>query len=470
MEEKNLIYDYVIVGGGLSGVFLLYKLLKRNSQLRICLIEKNNQLGGRINTIKFQDKSIKNKTVNIQYESGGARFSDLHVNVIKLLKILKLEKDKIKIPSKVKFITYPNNKYDYFLNNENHILRINCISDFINLLKKYKKKYNISDKRFRKYTLYEFTKKFLDLEYNTPIKISTFIINFYEYWSELKVLNAYDALHLFDKEFTSNIQYFILKNGYISLIDGLLKKINNIDKENERHSIYLNSTCKNILKNVNYYKIKTNNQNLNKINILSKNVIFCLQKDLLQKIPFLKNLNNLTVLTKCLKSEPLYRVYARYPIDKKTGKVWFNELGKISTNLPIKFIIPIDYSLGLIMISYTDGKYAKYWHKLYNDDLKNKTKKFLKELNLNLKKLFPNLNIPNPIWLKHHYWKYGAVYWKKNCNSQKLSNDIIQPDKKENIYLAGSDYSLKQVWIEGALESSELLLNKIKLKSKINPN
>ena len=30
MDINNEIYDFVIVGGGLSGLYLLYKLLKKN--------------------------------------------------------------------------------------------------------------------------------------------------------------------------------------------------------------------------------------------------------------------------------------------------------------------------------------------------------------------------------------------------------------------------------------------------------
>ena len=63
-------------------------------------------------------------------------------------------------------------------------------------------------------------------------------------------------------------------------------------------------------------------------------------------------------LKDAIKTQPLYRIYARYPIDK-TNKVWFHDIGKVSTNLKIKYIIPIDASKGLIMISYIDGIYTK---------------------------------------------------------------------------------------------------------------
>ena len=45
-------------------------------------------------------------------------------------------------------------------------------------------------------------------------------------------------------------------------------------------------------------------------------------------------------------------------IKKQNGK-WTDNLSKISTDDKVKFIIPLQDN---IMISYTDGKYAKYWH------------------------------------------------------------------------------------------------------------
>lgn len=471
---KNEIYDLVIIGGGLSGLYLLNKLLKENNQLRICLLECSNRLGGRINTILFKDKSIKSKPINIQYESGGARFSNKHENLIKLLKHLNLDKDKIAIPSKIKFMGFPKERYEQFLtgkNKEHSHIKISNIEDYISVIKQYIKKYNITDKTLMNYTLIDFTHKFIDKEYNSVIPISKFIEEFYQYYSELAILNANDGLHLFDKEFSEKIQYYILKDGYQSIINCLLNKIKNIDPDNSRHKIYTNTYCKNILKKTNFYQILYNNSNIN-INLLTRHIVFATSKNTLNKINYLNRIPEMMLLNDSIKMEPLYRIYARYPINKKTRKVWFDNLCKIGTNLKIKYIIPIDYDNGIIMISYTDGKYAKYWHNLHKRDNKNNIKSNSKKSLVNQKlkedlvKLFPDLNIPNPLWIKHHYWHNGSGYWKKNFNSHKMSIMAnTGPTKSENIYFIGSDFSTKQAWIEGALLSSNNLLNHI---NKIN--
>ena len=68
-------YDIVIVGGGISGLFLAYKLCDTN--LTILLLEKSSSLGGRIYTMKKDD---------IQYECGAARFNENHTKLLSLIK------------------------------------------------------------------------------------------------------------------------------------------------------------------------------------------------------------------------------------------------------------------------------------------------------------------------------------------------------------------------------------------------
>ena len=60
-------------------------------------------------------------------------------------------------------------------------------------------------------------------------------------------------------------------------------------------------------------------------------------------------------------SQPLLRTYVIY--DSK----WFKNYGKVVTDGLVKYIIPIDYSIGLIMISYTDGVYANRMVKHINE-------------------------------------------------------------------------------------------------------
>ena len=56
---------------------------------------------------------------------------------------------------------------------------------------------------------------------------------------------------------------------------------------------------------------------------------------------------------KYVTSQPLLRTYAIYK------SKWFAKYGKVVTDGLVKYVIPIDPKIGLIMISYTDGEYVR---------------------------------------------------------------------------------------------------------------
>ena len=114
---------------------------------------------------------------------------------------------------------------------------------------------------------------------------------------------------------------------------------------------------------------------------------------------------------------------------------------------------------GVVMVSYTDGKYAKYWY--------NKMSTFSQKelINKTLKKLFPDEKISDmPLLFKNYYWPQGASYWKKNIDSD-LMIQIFKKPTSLKFYICGDSYSQKQAWIEGGLESSNQVYEEILLNS-----
>ena len=267
----------------------------------------------------------------------------------------------------------------------------------------------------------------------------------YEYWSELHILNANKALKLFNTDFNNKYQYYILAGGLGQIIELLEKHIGKHTHSKIINNYFVKDVSKKTEKGKQIYVID------NKFKC--SNIIFCIPKHNLKSINILKNNASLVKKLNCVTEQPLYRIYAKYP-KNKDGNVWFKDMGKVTTNLPLKYIIPIDYNTGLIMISYTDGKYAK---QLFNS-IHNSSNNANDIIHKNLK-TFPDMTIPKPKWLKHHYWHDGAAYWKTGCDSSKLMKEIINP--LDNIYICGENYSNHQAWIEGALETSEMVIDKI---------
>jgi monoamine oxidase len=71
-------------------------------------------------------------------------------------------------------------------------------------------------------------------------------------------------------------------------------------------------------------------------------------------------------------------------------------------------------------------------------------------------------DIPLSNWIKLYYWKNGIACWKTNVDSQSISNLInnLMP----NFYICGENYSTYQAWCEGALLTSNSVIDKIALQ------
>tara|TARA_B100000795_G_C22776198_1_gene430138 strand:+ start:316 stop:1851 length:1536 start_codon:yes stop_codon:yes gene_type:complete len=419
-------YDYIVVGGGISGLNTALKLC--NGKNKVLVLERNNRLGGRLET--YNNKKIK-------YEIGGARFHKGHKKLFELIKMFNLEDKIFHIPNDITFIPIKS-KFKKKYNTNKIIDKI--LENSSSLTKKELLSTNI-------------TKLCSKLLTNLECK---YFIESFEYISEIQDLNAYEAINTFKNDLHHTLKFYLFKNGFIELINLMEKflKDNNCD-------IKLNHTLRNIKKTNETYQLEVKNILDNK-SFKTKNLILALDKVPLLSLPYLKSIKP---ILENVKSIPLLRIYAIYPHNPKTKKVWFHDLGKITTDLEIKYIIPYNPSIGLIMISYTDQILAEYWNKIANQGLDKLELELTKQLN----KLFPNKKIPKTSYLKAHYWPQGFHSWKKNKESDIESKKILQPFPKEKLYICGESYSQRQGWVEGALETSEeviKLINNIKTNKK----
>jgi hypothetical protein len=172
-------------------------------------------------------------------------------------------------------------------------------------------------------------------------------------------------------------------------------------------------------------------------------VVFCVTKQALLQFPSLMKADNRLhqYLTHSIEMSPLHRIFATFPLID--GKPWFHGLNRTTTNLRLRYFIPLNPSTGLIQISYTDKQFADYWNSFQNDD------DVKKELMKDLKTMFPHKDIPDPTWLERQYWKEGATYWLPNY--KRYNN------KKDSTYYVCGEMTSQfhNAWIEGSLESVE---------------
>ena len=415
-------YDITIIGAGISGINLAIKLKKRFPSKRIGLFDKSSTIGGRIQSTKINSTII---------EKGAARFNKNHKQLLKLIKDYNLKKNLIKIPSYWKCI-YTNPKYDRF-EKKNKVDIHSFINKLVTMLSK-------KDKHIlQKYTLYELCLDKYGKEY------SDYLVNAYSYYSEVCVLNSYDALYLLKEDLNEDNSFYILGGGLSQLTKSMIKHFKELGGilklKYSLEDIDINDSIINLT-------LLHNNKT---VNIKSKKIVLACDGYSLQKMKFLKKLE-LNYLIKSVKCEPLLRTYFKYDMNKISSdmKTWLLNLKKTVSNDKIKFIIPIDNKKGVVMISYTDGKYAKVWSKY----IENNTQ--LKEINKSLTKLYPHINFYNnpPKIIENYYWNEGACYWKKCEDSTSLYKKMLKPLKDKELYICGDTFSHRQAWIEGALNTS----------------
>jgi len=397
-------YDIIIVGGGISGLFMAYKLA--DTDLSILLIESNTECGGRIKTIK-KDTCI--------LEAGAARFHSSHTKLLSLITELGLKKKIIPLPEGMDHILRSKHK-DFPYYSKHNLDLTNLLNESLVKKKQFKKE------ELMNITYFQYLVNIFDFE------TASFIKDSFGYDSEFNHLNAFTAIQMFEHDFLSDDDYYILYGGLsqiINMLDSNLKSRSNVT----------------ILKNKHVTDIKgdtvlTNDEK----EYTYKHLICSIPKSALQLLPYFKQ----TPLLDSVKEIPLLRIYATYPIKD----LWFKNIKRTTTDNYIRQIIPIDYEKGLIMISYTDDLYANMWSQTSG----NGETFLIEALHNEIEQLF-SIRPPKPLFISQHYWKGGVHLWKPNYNVVDIYSKILQPDKEKNIFICGEAYSHKQGWIEGALSS-----------------
>lgn len=411
----------VVIGGGISGLYFQYKILKSQKNKQVLLIERSEQVGGRIFTFK-----TKIGNINHSVEAGAGRFSSNHKLLISLIKEFNLQKKIIEIPSSVTFAPrkkkWKNNPISQKL--PYYYLDI--------LLKKKKLIQSMRDISFDNW-----------LNENISSEIYQYIKDVYPYKDIFKV-NAYDAVNLYKKDFNINTKFFVLAGGLQQLINVLKNKIIELGGK-----IMVNTECQSI-------KDLPNNQFLittNKKNTKCSHLVLAIQQPHLKKLSYLKTVSS---LINSVTTATLLRVY--FFFDTSKGPVWFQHIGKTITDSRISYFIPINTQQGSVMISYCDENNAKFMIKLQQKDPKQFVNFILQEC----QHIFNIPNIPKPVWWKSFYWEHGVGDWKPGYNSHKISKKITKPFSNKKLYICNENYSNNyQCWIEGSLEMAEKCIKKV---------
>ena len=419
-------YNIVIVGSGICGLNLACLLNKKGIK-NVCLLEKNNRLGGLIKTNYVNLEVNKGEKRKVKYEAGGAVVFEYQKNMKDLIK--KYNMNIMTLPMDKKGHHYKN----YYDGKERKkVLSTETTDKFLKLLKKVfdyiEKK---GDDYCRKMTLEQICLEVVSYD-------DTRFMEFcYGYASEFRIANAVVAKKNINNELFNTKEMYIFKDGYSKLIDKMYEEVKDTYEFKLKTEVKEFEDVNGVIK----LKLKSGNT------IETKRVVFCIPKEGLIKLcdSFTDKEQE---LFNSVNSSSLTRIFTKYNIDKKENE-WMKKINFSTVANPIRQIIPIKQvlgkNIGLFQISYSDWNHADYWGRLNLDN----TKKVLKKL---LEETFHNKKIDSPQWIKKIYWKNAIHFWKPNVNEKTLYKKIMK--LRPNVFVGGESFSLNQGWGEGAVQTS----------------
>ena len=440
-KKNHMTYDLVIIGGGLAGLYTLYKLSKTFSHLKILLLESGERYGGRIysykETIDGQDYVM---------DLGAGRLGHHQVLITNLINELGLNPKIVDIPNTKTYIEVAENGKAHDKTRFKDIIMKKLTAFFFSPFVS-----KLGKAVLQKYYLCELIKKYVSVSFSQKVA------SVFEYSSDLNEFNAYDAIEYFKHDYNNESKFFTLNGGLEQIIEHLIIAIKKTKSYKSKNIKLLNlSNVENLTHAFNnkLFKIEVNNyKTANIYNIYSKYVVCAVPKKTLKKLelfkPILRDLNSINSIN-------LLRIYEIY--NKTNGETWFKNIKKTITNSKVQFVIPINPNNGLIMSSYSDCANANYWNLL----LAKKGLEFVKaELNTKLNQLFSihNISVPQSKYIKMYFWDAGVACWKKNVDSDYVSSKLLNP--YSNVFIIGENYSKYQAWCEGALMTSENCITKL---------
>jgi hypothetical protein len=444
----------VIIGGGISGLYVAYHLLKRDQGYRVTVIEKGSRLGGRVAT--FSDSSM---TV----EMGAARFREDHVLLVSLLKDLGLWSRRSKNSSKVGHYFIDSLGVSHFMNSiiDYDLLRgqrapLELVADGVLDIASQSGLPNVglvarimaaglltSKATLISMSFLDFAKTVLDT------RDVDFLVGSFGYYSELVLMNAYDCLQLM-QELDPRTPFYSLKGGLSLVIDELARRIRamggiirtgvQVTGIREHRKAGFIVTCSTAEAEI------------------ADSVVCALRKKDLERFSIFRPI---MPMLRGLLTAPLCRIYAKY--STRSGDPWFKGLTKLTINNELRMMIPISESEGIIMISYSDNKFADFWDRVYRRGGESGLNRVLQE------KVWEALRIviPDADEIRAFYWEGGVGYWGVGIDSSDVSRRIVRPfshlrSEDKNLFICGENFSAgHQQWIEGALETGAAVVESI---------
>lgn len=439
--------DVAIIGGGISGGYLSYKLRNYDPNLKVKIYEKNDSIGGRLLSSWdpiYDKKKRKNQWIN---EYGGMRiFPNLHKRMVNLL-------NELNVDIHPHTLTDPKTFY-YDYNEEKRILLNKLDDDHFKKLLKVHDIYNPNDKHkeIYKQTLHKYSVDDLWKKYAKQANLTE---KDKKYWEDTI---GYDDIGEISaaqwrKETemlsisNSNDQYLV-KDGWKQIVEKLIgntdisyhKTLINIEKDNDSiNHLYFEDGTHVMAK---YIFITVPIKNLKYIQGINHELV--------------QNINNNLVNWPGTKTFITFN----YPWWKKDFQILS---GRSVTNGHLRMIFYWDSDT---ILCYTAGKGKGDSLSFIRNKGMEKFKQFMVD-ELSIAHYGKKGMIPQPIYVGFKDWNMICTWWTSNSRVELLQDEIKYPCKNnKNVYYSNSNITDEQGWMEGSIKSADKVLDCF-LKSRI---
>lgn len=421
--------DTVIVGAGIAGLYCARELLKQNPGSSVVVCEKYKKLGGRAVTYH---KDLGGDIGTVSWEIGAGRISKAHTLVLGLLKEYGLH-------------ALPIGPDLFYREEGSAPFEDNHFEPALDIL--LKPLHALPSEVLGTHTLRE-----LLVKVHGPAATQKWMDR-YPYHAEVVWMRADRALAEFSGEMSSHEGYFICKEGLSALIDAMAADV-------QKRGGEILARCDLQSCDGSVCRFKTEEGILE---IQAGRIILALHASALRKLggPF----KGWRILEH-IRMEPLFRIYAVFP-KGKNGKVWFNGLPRVVTPQDLRYFLPMNAEKGSAMVSYTDSTFARRYMKILNG--RGGEAALQAKILADLRAVFPDRHVPEPVFFKPHPWTDGVSYWLPGRYSpESESLEALHPFPKvhPNLFVCNESFCLRQGWMEGSLEHANLLLEKLSSKKR----
>jgi len=399
----SLIYDFVIIGGGIAGLYSAYKIIKESPHANIIIFEKDNRFGGRIHTAMFAGFEVKVGA------GTGRKNKDIYWQEL-------LEELDIRPP-----------EYKFVVNYAPTVLAI----DLNESIKDLKNAYEQASTENKMKTFREFGTMVLGKE-----KYKQFIqtMGYTDYENE----DIYEVVYNYGVDDNSG--------GWTGVDMPWRRIINSLVNDLIHRGVVLklNKTIDKIQKKDDHFRVYAKGK---VISYKAKNIIVATTVETIKHLLPVRKYP----IYRQVKGQPFLRLYAQF--DTKSAEILSSYIHNYCVVAgPLQKIIPISGEKGVYMVAYSDNKNAQY---LKNKDRMNNKEYIAEEVRKAL--AIPESEPLKIIKLKPFYWNVGTHYYTPLTPEYQSRDNFLNKAQRPmpHVWVVGEAISTDQGWSQGALDSVE---------------